>query len=406
MGNMRIVGLALSVSMLGAGCVSDKSGLRGMAQESLAEAVIQTERPTVARMQQGTQPAPALPPQLQPAVPYAPPMPPTGTQPANFRPTGAVPTAAPAGPGPGAMRLTVRARVNGEPIFESDILNAIRPALYQYRDSPQKTADLFNVALDKFIDDEVIYQNAINMLKANNPRALDKLKEAARKEFEKKIRKIREERKWSEAEMTEQLQREGLTMDSWQRVEEKDYIRRQFLNSRIFPEIQKLLTPEVIREYYDQHRNDPDFKQDDKVKWQNIFIAVGAKHPTLAAARAFAETLIQRWQAGEDFSALLAFNDGPNRTGEGYGSVPKEIQPAELAQHLFTLLPGEIGPAVEFQTGVHIFRVVERDYAGLLPFNEEVQKTIRKKLSNEIAGREEKRLVQELRARAVIEKLQ
>jgi hypothetical protein len=64
---------------------------------------------------------------------------------------------------------------------------------------------------------------------------------------------------------------------------------------------------------------------------------------------------------------------------------------------------GDVGPAVRLPSGVHIFRLTKREYAGAVPFNEEVQKTIRRKLSNEIAAREEKRVIQELKARAVIE---
>ena len=63
----------------------------------------------------------------------------------------------------------------------------------------------------------------------------------------------------------------------------------------------------------------------------------------------------------------------------------------------------QTGLAVPLPGGVHIFKLTKRDRAGPVPFNEEVQKTIRRKLTNEVASREEKRIIQELKARAVIE---
>ncbi len=116
-------------------------------------------------------------------------------------------------------------------------------------------------------------------------------------------------------------------------------------------------------------------------------------------------------------SAILAIDEGDSkfRGGEGFGQrlytfnpktekyeLPGEIRPPELAPYLTQLREGQIGPVVEFTTGVHVFRVLKREYAGQLPLNDQVQKQIRRKLENDIADREVRQLVRDLRARSVV----
>jgi len=430
MTHVRIVGLTLGVlaTLSVAGCLSEnKTALRDMLQASLPEALESTElrepseSPRLARMQQaaplvaqpvGGQGPPTFSPRSAPpqsAPPQDPPRmvppPATGaqqqhTQPVNYRPADTTVSRE-------ILRVNIRARVNGKPIFDDEIITMIMPELYRIRrmlQQPQrseKETELFNATLDKMIEEEVVYQDAIGKLEKNNKRGLDKLKELGKKEFQKKLTSIKEKRNWTDVELAEQLKREGLTLVTWEEKEERDFVIREYMRSRIHPEIQKRVSHADIREYYDQHRNE--FQQVDKVTWQNLFIAVGPKNPTLTDAHQTAQALIERWRNGEELANLLAFNDGPNRTGEGYGSRRGEIKPAELEDYLFSMKEGDIGPAVRLPAGVHIFRVTKRDFAGLVPFNEEVQKTIRRKLSNDVALREEKRIIQELKARAVIE---
>src|SRR5262249_37152890 len=137
-------------------------------------------------------------------------------------------------------------------------------------------------------------------------------------------------------------------------------------------------------------------------KWQDIFVAVGAKHPTHADARRFAESLAQRARAGEDFARLAKqFDEGTSafNDGLGYGQRRGEIKPPEVEPHLFALKDGQIGPVVEISTGYHIIRLVKREYAGQLPLNDKVQTQIRTRLRNEMANRMYKHLLKELRER-------
>ena len=58
---------------------------------------------------------------------------------------------------------------------------------------------------------------------------------------------------------------------------------------------------------------------------------------------------------------------------------------------------------MELETGFHVVRLVKRQHAGRMPFDEKVQKQIRDKLRNQVFQREMKRLVDSLKRTAVIE---
>src|SRR5262249_36378039 len=143
----------------------------------------------------------------------------------------------------------------------------------------------------------------------------------------------------------------------------------------------------------------------ESVKWQDVFIAVGPQHPTLADARRFGEGLIAQCRTGDDFIRLSQFDDGDAKTrgGEGFGSERGKIKPAELEPYLFKLRDGQIGQIVPLSTGVHLIRVVKHERGGPMPLDETVQNQIRSKLRNQLADREYRRIIRELRTRAVIE---
>jgi hypothetical protein len=308
---------------------------------------------------------------------------------------------------PGTVR--VRAWVNGKPIFEDEVLNYLAPLLRKIsmEAAPaQRDAELqkaFNQKLDEIIENELLMQDAIRMLE-KNPKFLEKLKGIASKEAQKQIAA---QMRRVEAPNIEQYKQvligQGTTLESIRRMLERDVIAGEYLRAKIRPQIEKEICPEVIHEYYKQHLNE--FQQVDRVKWQDLFIAVGPKHPTMADARHFAEQLQRRWAAGEDIAKLLEFDDGDSRfrKGGGAGEIKGDIKPRELEATLFLLKDGEFGPPVELSTGVHIYRVIKREYSGVMPFDEKTQTLIGNKLKGEMAEQERHHLVRELRERALIE---
>jgi hypothetical protein len=362
------------------GCMSEKSRLLneylGTSGSELGE--YESSTPRVSRLQSGPGPAVGTP----------------GEPPASSHDS----------------QIKVRAWVNGQPIFDDDIRQTILPDIARLMagglrgaELAKKEAEIYNLVLEQFIERELLYQEAIHKLQlAGNDKMIKKLNEIAKQEFTKQIRLLEERSKLSHEAFLDLLAKQGTTLESMERLERRKFFATEYLRSLIFPLIQRVGRNEA-KDYYDQHMNE--FYRPDSVHWQDLFIAVGPKHPTREQAGTFANELAERLKKGEDFKNLLQFDDGNShyRDGEGIGKKHGQIEPPELEKYLFNLFDGDVGPVVELSTGFHVFRVIKREYAGQMAFNQETQKIIINKLKNEIADRETKRIIDDLKRRAVIE---
>ena len=300
--------------------------------------------------------------------------------------------------------VRVRAWVNGRPIFEDELMHSAGQELIQVDGlrEPQrseKIAEIFDKVLDHMIDQEVMYQDAVKKLEKGNPKALGKLREVVDQEYEKRMKKIRELSE-DKIKAERHIKQFGYI---FHRIMERDMISMQYAHSMIGGNVEARVTLETIEEYYKDHPTE--FTVKDRVEWQDVFIAVGPKHPTLAEARRFAEQLLARCRTPDDFAKIQAYDDGDSklRGGAGLGQRQGEIQPAALEPYLFALKEGQIGPVVEIGTGVHLYRVLKRDYAGVRPMDAQVQRTIRRQLEAKIVEREYKQLARRMRARAVVQ---
>jgi parvulin-like peptidyl-prolyl isomerase len=365
-------------------------------------AAVDPGEPVVARSQkpEPDHPAPAQPEPSQPAPLPRPPTVPLPT-PASDHGSGPMPDL--------RNRLSVRALVNGKPIFDNEVLGGVARLLGGIGDLPesQRAAALtkaFNDELNQIIERELIYQDALRKL-AQNPKFLDQLKKNAAKDFDKKRAGQARSLKLT-IEQLKRLVNTQLGKGGWEslrRQEERNYIVFEYVRSRVFPYVSQV-SHEDIYEYYKQHLSE--FCTVDRVQWQDIFIPVGPNHPNMADARQFSEQILERVRQGQPFDEFLRFDEGDSwsyRKGEGNGQLRGEIRPPELEPYLLRMKQGEVGPAVELSTGVHVFRVLKRDHAGQLPFNEDVQTRIGTRLKNAIADRQYKRIVKELREHAVID---
>jgi hypothetical protein len=336
------------------------------------------------------------PPAPQVQMPQAPPPPGGITQVA----------AMPGAVGPRATQeITVRAWVNGRPIFDQDLLgdSAIELLQISQMAEPQRTArktDILKKSLQRLIDNELILQDAYRKLKENKA-ALEKLRELAEKEFDRSLPK-RKKQFGGEERFQLWLSLQGLTLETYRKKFEQMFIANQYIYSRTGPTEDAIGQPD-IREYYEQHRNE--FQTVDRVEWQDLFIAVGPRHPTLQDVHLFAEQLVARLRRGEDFASLLAYDDGIGATnkGLGIGQQRGQIKPPEVEAYIWNMRDGDVGPPLDLATGVHVFRLVKRTYAGPLPYDEKVQARIRDKLKEEVRERMRKQVIRELTAHAVIQ---
>ena len=321
----------------------------------------------------------------------------------------AVPEAFPSLQG-GDVTVSIRAHVNGMPIFDDEVKEACFPELIRLPASlteaerTAKQAQIFREGLDQLIDREILLQDAFDRLaKGGGIQYLDRLKTYAGREFEKAVRSMKSRAGVkTDEEFKDLLRTQGQTLEGMRRQFERNFMAREYVRSRVFPLVERGSGHQEILTYYQEHP--AEFQAVDGVRWQDIFIDA-SKYRSREEARSFAQQLQARAKAGEDWAALAKFDNGDSsyRSGEGFGQRRGEIKPIEVEPTLFNMKDGEVGPVVEMATGFHVIRVVKRTRAGLLPLDEKLQDEIRKKLQNQVADRESKRLLAELKQKAVIE---
>jgi hypothetical protein len=234
------------------------------------------------------------------------------------------------------------------------------------------------------------------------------LKREANKAFEARLKEIKKEMKFQSDEQVRQyFATAGLSIENYRRNIERNFICQTYVRQMIMPKLDNLPLMQ-IHDYYLRHQSDYAIKDD--VKWQDIFLDAG-RFPDRAAARTSAVRIENELRGGADFAKSAeqlrqaGYNILPGDAG--VGEHLGEIKPAELEAAVFSLAPGQIGGPIEVAGGYHIFKVVERTKAGVKPFEDvETQKEITEKLKALIFQKEYKRLMEELKSEAVIQKLE
>jgi parvulin-like peptidyl-prolyl isomerase len=312
-----------------------------------------------------------------------------------------------AGPNDSQVAARIRATVNGIAILDEEVREVIYPYLLATQGLPEperstRRKEIFERELQQIIEREIILQDMFARLK-DRKLVLDKLKEAAGKEFDKKMQAQRKRLNIkTDEEFKAALRNQGLTLEGIRRQVERNFMAMEYMHNRIQPALERVSHQQIL-DYYRQHPEE--FQIADSVTWQDIFIDAG-KFSTRDEAHQFAEQLAARARRGEDFHKLvMSFDNGDSsyRNGEGYGRKPGEIKPVEAEPVLFRMRDGEIGPVIELTNGFHVIRVVKREYAGVKPFDEKTQASIRDKLQKEAWEKEYKRLLAELKRGSAVE---
>jgi parvulin-like peptidyl-prolyl isomerase len=311
----------------------------------------------------------------------------------------------------GKVEVKVVAYVNNMPIFDSEVREGLMMRLRELEglSESQREAKLkeFRAAeLEKLIEREVVLDTAYKHLKKLPPKLIDDLQREAGKEFEHRIKELKEAYKVkTDDQLKALMEQQGTSMANLRRSMERSFISMEYMRNLIFPKLHLALSE--IRAYYEQHPEQ--FTDKDKAKWLDIFIDAG-KFPTRDSARDYAAQVAANLRGGGDFSATAkqlqeaGYNAllGP----EGIGETPGEIRPAELEAAVFSLDAAQVSNPVEVAGGFHVVKVTDRHRAGRRPFDADTQNEIRNKLLNALAGKEYKRLVEQMKETALIQRLE
>jgi parvulin-like peptidyl-prolyl isomerase len=308
----------------------------------------------------------------------------------------------------GQVAVRLRATVNQIPILDDEVREAMAQYVGELLQTPealrpQKQQQIYERELQRLIERELVLEEAKRRIDAvGKSKIMDDLQKEAAKEADKQLREIKTKvGAKSDDEFKAMLQAQGLSEGGMRRQFERNFMMIEYVRNIVFPLVNRISLRQV-RDYYEEHPEE--FKTEDSVTWQDIFIDA-SRFQTPAAARQYAEQVRGQAAAGVDFPALVQkYDQGDSRLrkGEGLGHKRTEIIPQQVEPTVWSLKPGEVGPLVDVGFGFHIVRVANRQYAGMKPFDEACQKAIRSRLTGQIADREYKRMVDDLKKKATV----
>ncbi|MCE9531670.1 MAG: peptidyl-prolyl cis-trans isomerase [Planctomycetes bacterium] len=301
----------------------------------------------------------------------------------------------------GEAQVRIVATIGTTPIYEREVYEAIYQRLPELmsqapHEQAAKKKEMFNEELRRIIERELILDELFSMLnQKKQSSALTQLKEAANKDADARFSEIRKRAGLPNDDQVKLFfQSQGLTMTGVRRHFERAFMMSAFLGERLKPKIASIGLID-IKDYYEQHPED--FKTDDKVKWQDLFIRFD-RFRSPEDAKKYIDWLYSRAKRGDDFVKLVEqfdMGDSKLRGSFGFGEERGKIFPPELEAPVFATKAGEV-TIVPFETGYHLIRVAERTYAGTKPFDEQVQNEIRRKLQGVISEREYRKVVDTL----------
>lgn len=314
----------------------------------------------------------------------------------------------PAPPTTDALRYTqikVVASIGHDAVITDDeVWQMVRSRMREFGDLTGEKRDakekqIYKEELRELIGRELIVVELFDRMKKNKADAkIEELKKHAAEAAERDIleRKRRQGLgDLSEADFIKLLQQQGLSYKSLKRQLEQETLSRIYLEQMIKDKV-KYISLNDLWDYY--QANSKEFAVADRVKWLDLFVSF-ANFKSMDEAKAHATAAWKNAMAGADFPELVkkyGQGDSNLRDGEGVGQKRGEIQPAEIEPVLFEMEANQVSPLLQTATGYHIVKVVEREKAGTLPFDERVQSLIRMKLSAQVQEKERARIVEDL----------
>lgn len=296
-------------------------------------------------------------------------------------------------------------RVNGEILTQSQLAqrqtDEIRGRTPDAQNIPEATVAklLVEVTPDALVDsiDEMLIAQRGKELGA---KFTDEL-------FKDAVGKVKETNKLDDDQLKQALAQEGLTMEQLRQNFEKAYLVSQVQQQEIFRHMN--ITEAEQRQYYAAHKDE--FVTPETVTLRELVVAVPmapgqqvARSEDTAAARAKADAIRARAQAGEDFAAMVtSLSEGPTKaTGGLIGPVDlRDINPA-VKTLVDGLKPGDVSEPIASPRAFQLLKLESRATPQVQPFDT-VKEQIAADIRNARLGGELEKLKMRLRGQAVIE---
>jgi peptidyl-prolyl cis-trans isomerase SurA len=260
----------------------------------------------------------------------------------------------------------------------------------------KKEKEVYKEELKKLIDRELILTEFLGRVKKNNPGAADDLWEQARKSADAHFREMRKAFNIkTEADFLAELDKQGMPPKLFRRQIERQTLMNMFLNT-VLKDKSGTPTLAQVQDFY--ARNTGEFKVDDRVKYQHLFVSSG-KFGSGEEAKRKAEELFNKARAGTEFAALAKdAGDGVLLLQDGTGDAVKrgEIPSPLVDKAIWDIKAGNFSGVIPSENGFHVLKVIERDVAGTRPLDEKMQTEIRNKLADQAMKAERDKLTAQL----------
>lgn len=289
----------------------------------------------------------------------------------------------------------VLAKVNGTTITRAESERATQVLLAQSRAPkdlpPEVMKQASAAALDQLISTELLYQTGMKReIKDLDKQITDKVSQG-KAQF------------GTPAEYEAALKANNLTENDLLASVRKSVVINNLLEKEISSKI--VVTDADMKKYYDENLDK--FKLPEKYHASHILIGVEpqAKPDEKLKAKEKAESIRKRILAGEDFATLAKTESScPSKEqGGDLGSFGKGEMVPEFEKAAAALKPGGISEVVETQFGYHVIKLIEKNDAGTVKFDEAKEK-IKDYLKQTKTQKEVMDYIAELKSKASIEK--
>jgi peptidyl-prolyl cis-trans isomerase C len=286
------------------------------------------------------------------------------------------------------------AKVNNTVLTEADLqeeMNKIIPSITIHGGvSPERLAKYRPKAVEKLIENELLYQGAVEMgLKADDDRIKSALKEV--------MNKVGGKKRFKNA-----LKVRGLTIKHYEKMLERVFLIDMIVKQEITRKA--VVTEEEARRYYE--RNKEGYVRPEARRLSHILISVSpnALQEDKEKKRKRAEEAREKAVQGADFGTLAwDYSDDPYKyKGGELGLVHKGRLDPALEEDVLKLKEGEISEVLASIYGYHIFKVTEINEPVQLEFMD-VSQRITRELSERKAENFREELLSRLREKADIE---
>jgi peptidyl-prolyl cis-trans isomerase SurA len=286
----------------------------------------------------------------------------------------------------------VVATVNNEAIFLSDLRKRAVPFLPQIAEASTETErmsrlkELYDDLLTFLVDEQLIRQLA----GSSGIRVTDADVDSA-------VENLRLQNNMTEEEFQKALESQGLSQTQYRLDLKRQLIRLKVMNERVRSRVN--VTEEEVRARYEQRARAQGSELRFQVSHVVVPVAQGASAIQVAAKRQEAETL-RASLTPENFNARA-----PQLGGGDLGWLTQGDLPEELERALLPLSAGEISSPVRGSSGFHIFFLQDRQVGAGFPSYEEMKQELSREMMDAAMMRQEKIFLEEMRRKAVINRM-